>query len=351
MARIYGKVETPEDISRINCIIRDEMLKVQDEAHLSELKKRSDYLCTLSYSPFWQKKFANELEELREIAIQENRATVKTANIVAKYKGFNKEYNPWKKELEISLDDIPQSVLDEIKNTIFTLKLDLDILEDLRKQFCDIRKAMVLCEDLECLDKLKRAVDILSLLPYAESFAKHFDNEEIKKIDELINLEKERSVNLANIISEVNSWDRMYQSINEEDSSQELLEELLKEEQKAESYIPTEAKYKGNAKVLWLVYYLPRRKRDYAKRIYFPADAFDIKLEGPAIYKNRFGNEVYGLKIEYKMTIKPTTIHLRGKEIHLPQRVVTKTKIVTVPKDANNIRILEEKPKSAMDIA
>ena len=351
MARIYGKVETPEDISRINCIIRDEMLKVQDEAHLSELKKRSDYLCTLSYSPFWQKKFANELEELREIAIQENRATVKTANIIAKYKGFNKEYNPWKKELEISLDDIPQSVLDEIKNTIFTLKLDLDILEDLRKQFCDIRKAMVLCEDLECLDKLKRAVDILSLLPYAESFAKHFDNEEIKKIDELINLEKERSVNLANIISEVNSWDRMYQSINEEDSSQELLEELLKEEQKAESYIPTEAKYKGNAKVLWLVYYLPRRKRDYAKRIYFPADAFNIKLEGPAIYKNRFGNEVYGLKIEYKMTIKPTTIHLRGKEIHLPQRVVTKTKIVTVPKDANNIRILEEKPKSAMDIA
>ena len=351
MARIYGKVETPEDISRINCIIRDEMLKVQDEAHLSELKKRSDYLCTLSYSPFWQKKFANELEELREIAIQENRATVKTANIVAKYKGFNKEYNPWKKELDISLEEIPQSVLDEIKNTIFTLKLDIEILEDLRKQFCDIRKAMVLCEDLECLDKLKRAVDILSLLPYADSFAKHFDNEEIKKIDELINLEKERSVTLANIIAEVNSWDRMYQSINEEDSSQELLEELLKEEQKAESYIPTEAKYKGNAKVLWLVYYLPRRKRDYAKRIYFPADAFDIKLEGPAIYKNRFGNEVYGLKIEYKMTIKPTTIHLRGKEIHLPQRVVTKTKIVTVPKDAQNIRILEEKPKSAMDIA
>ena len=351
MARIYGKVETPEDISRINCIIRDEMLKVQDEAHLSELKKRSDYLCTLSYSPFWQKKFANELEELREIAIQENRATVKTANIVAKYKGFNKEYNPWKKELDISLEEIPQSVLDEIKNTIFTLKLDIEILEDLRKQFCDIRKAMVLCDDLECLDKLKRAVDILSLLPYADSFAKHFDNEEIKKIDELINLEKERSVTLANIIAEVNSWDRMYQSINEEDSSQELLEELLKEEQKAESYIPTEAKYKGNAKVLWLVYYLPRRKRDYAKRIYFPADAFNIKLEGPAIYKNRFGNEVYGLKIEYKMTIKPTTIHLRGKEIHLPQRVVTKTKIVTLPKDADNIRILEEKPKSAMDIA
>lgn len=55
MARIYGKVEDIKDISRINCIIRDEMLKVESEAELSELKKRSDYLCTLTYSPFWRR--------------------------------------------------------------------------------------------------------------------------------------------------------------------------------------------------------------------------------------------------------------------------------------------------------
>jgi len=66
MSRIYGKVESVEDISRINCIIRDEMLIVESEAELTELKKRSDYLCTLTYSPFWQKKFGDKIEELRK---------------------------------------------------------------------------------------------------------------------------------------------------------------------------------------------------------------------------------------------------------------------------------------------
>ena len=356
MGRIYGKVESADDIRRINCIIRDEMLKVESEAELTELKKRSDYLCTLTFSPFWQKKFGDKIEKLREVAIEENRATVKTANYVAKYKGFDKEYEPWKKEIDIEeqLKQIPQRVIDELTNSIFSLKLSVDILEELRKEFCDIRKAMVLCENVECLDKLKRAVDILSVLPFLEAFSEHFDEGLLSAIDKLINAEKERSVELANIIAEVNGWDRYYQSISEEDfetTAEEYLKKLLEEEIKSETYIPTEAKYKGGAKVLWLVYYLPRRKREYAKRVYIPAQAFDIKVEGPGVFKNKFGNDVYGIRITYKIKIKPTTIHVRGKEIHLPERIVTKTKVVPIPKDATNIRITDEKPEVAMDIA
>ncbi len=356
MGRIYGKVETVEDISRINCIIRDEMLIVEDDAELTELKKRSDYLCTLTYSPFWQKKFGDKIEEIRQVALEENRATVKTANYVAKYKGFDKEYEPWKKELDIEqqLKLIPQRVIEELTNSVFSLKLSVNILEEIRSEFCEIRKAMVLCENVECLDKLKKAVDILSLLPYLEEFIQHFDEGVLSAIDKLINTEKQRSVELANIIAEVNRWDRMYQIINEEDfetTAEDYLNKLLEEEEKSETYIPTEAKYKGGAKVLWLVYFLPRRKREYAKRIYFPADAFDIKVEGPNVYKNKFGNDVYGIKITYKMTIRETVIHIRGKEIYLPKRVVTKTKIVPVPKDATDIRIVEKRPNSAMDIA
>jgi len=355
MSRIYGRVESVEDISRINCIIRDEMLIVENEAELTELKKRSDYLCTLTYSPFWQKKFGDEIENLREVAIEENRATVKTANYIAKYKGFNKEYHPWKKEINIEneLKNIPQRVVEELTNSLFSLKMSLNILEDIRSEFCDIRKAMVLCEDVECLDKLKKAVDLLSALPYLESFQAHFDEGVLSAIDKLVNLEKERSIELANIVAEVNEFDRYYQSISNEDfeNVEEFIKNLLKEEEKSETYIPTEAKYQGGAKVLWLVYYLPRRKREYAKRIYFPADAFDINVEGPDNYKNKFGNVVYGIKITYKMTIRPTVIHVRGKEIHLPERIVTKTKIIPVPKDAEDFRIVEEKPASAMDIA
>jgi len=356
MGRIYGKVESVEDVKRINCMIRDEMLTVKSAAELTDLKKRSDYLCTLTYSPFWKKKFGDKIEELRNVAIKENRATVKTANYVAKYKGFDRTYEPWKKEIDVEeeLKKIPRQVIDELTHSIFSLKLSVDILEDLRSEFCDIRKAMVLCEDVECLDKLKKAVDILSVLPFLESFQSHFDEGIISAIDKLINAEKDRSVKLANIIAEVNGWDRFYQSISSEDfetTAENYLKKLLQEEEKSSTYIPTEVKYKGGAKVLWLVYYHPRRKREYAKRIYFPADAFDIKVEGPDYFKNRFGNWVYGIKITYKMTIRPTTIHVRGHEIHLPERVVTKTKVVEIPEIAENIRIMEEKPASAMDIA
>jgi hypothetical protein len=355
MGRIYGKVESIEDIGRINCIIRDEMLIVESTAELSELKKRSDYLCTLTYSPFWKKKFGEDIEKVRELAIKENRATVKTANYVAKYKGFDKIYEPWKKEIDIEneLKQIPQSVVKELTESVLSLKNSVGILEDLRKSFCEIRKAMVLCENVECLDKLKRAVDILSTLPYLESFKVHFDDGLLSAVDNLINAEKERSVKLSNIVAEVNGWERYYQSINENDfenGAENYLNALL-EEEKAENYIPTEMKYEKGAKTLWLVYYHPKRKREYAKRIYFPKNAKNLKIEGPGEYKNRFGNKVYGIKVTYQTEISPAVIHVRGREIHLPNRNITKSKIVEVPKVAENIRILEEKPQSAMNIA
>jgi len=356
MGRIYGKVENIEDISRINCLIRDEMIVVEKVSELTDLKKRSDYLCTLTYSPFWKKKFGDEIEKLRDVAIKENRATVKTANYISKYKGFEKEYEPWKKEINIEeeLKKIPEEVVNELSASVFTLQNRVEILEDLRNSFCEIRKAAVFCEDLKCLDKLKRAVDIISTLPYLQSFKIHFDDGVLGAIDKLINSEKERSIELINIIAQTNGWERFYQSINENDfetTAEDYLNKLLSEEEKASTYIPTEMKYKKGAKVLWLVYFHPGRKREYAKRIYFPENAQNISMEGPGEYKNRFGNKVWGIKLNYQMEISPTIIHIRGKEIHLPKRVVTKTKIVQVPKNAENIRILEEKPQSAMDIA
>ena len=354
MGRIYGKVENEEDIRRINCIIRDEMLNVNSASELTDLKKRSDYLCTLTYSPFWKKKFKN-IEKLREVAIEENRITVKTANYVSFYKSFNKKYDPWKKEINIEeeLKKLPSQVIEEFTNSLFSLQNSVEILENLRKLFCDIRKAIVFCENVECVDKLKKNVDIISLLVYIDSFSEHFDEGLLATIDKLINEEKERTIELANIVCEVNKWNRMYESINIEEipDIKEKLQELLQEEEKAKTYIPTEAKYKGGAKVLWIVYYHPRKKREYAKRVYFPNDAFDIKVEGPGEFQNRFGNKVYGLKITYKFTISPTTIHIRGKEIHLPQRVVTKTKIVPLPNVAQNIRLLDTRPPFALDIA
>ena len=354
---LYSKVEGPEDIRRINCLLRDEMLVVKSEAELTELKKRSDYLCTLTYSPFWKKKFGDQIEQMRQVALEENRVSVKEANIVAKFKGYDKEYRPWRSDIDIEeqLHLIPQEVIEEIEQSAVSFKLSNEILEFLRKEFCEIRKAMVLCEDEECLKKLKRGVDILSVLPYLKSFEEHFDKGVLGAIDHLIEVEKNRSVELANIICEVNGWQSYFESISEEDfgelSAEEYLEKLLEEEQKAQTIIPSEARYKWGGKVLCLVYEHARRKREYAKRVYLPAEYRNLKMEGPGEFRNRFGNKVWGVKITYESRVAPTTIRVRGKEIQLPERWVLREKIVTLPKEAYNVRLLEERPESAMDIA
>ncbi len=353
---LYSRVEKVEDISKINCIIRDEMLKAKDEAILSELKKRSDALCTLTYSPAWQKKFANEIEALQELAMLENRVSTKTANYISEYKHFGKEYHPWKKDVDMQkeLESIPPHIIDEVINSPISLENDIKVLKELRELFCDVRKAVVLCENEECLRDLKRGVDIVALLPYIEQFALHFDNDLLIEIDELIIKEKNRSIELINIVADINKWEGYYEVVSDEEleeAAKELLEKLLQEEQKAETYIPTEAKYKGGAEVLWLVYYHPSRKRDYAKRVYFPAGFKDLKVQGPSCFKNRFGNEVWGVEMSYKSKVEATTIKIRGKEITLPERWVRRRKVVPISKEAQNIRLLNEKPQSALDIA
>jgi len=356
MSRIYGKVNTIADIGRINCIIRDEMLNINSEAELVELKKRSDYLCTLTYSPFWKKKFGDEIEKVREEAMAENYVTVQEANYIAKYKGFNKTYKPWGKaneDIEKAVKDIPQQVVDELTNTIIKMELSPAILENLRELFCELRGAALVCETQVCLNKIKRAVDVIAALPHMKSFTQHFSEDTLAQIDDLINVENNRSLTLFNIIAKVNGYDIYYDVSDtaDEESAKDLIEKVMAEEDKADTYIPTEAKYKGPGKIIWLVYYLPSRKRMYAKRIYLPGDYRNLHVEGPAMYYNRFGNPVYGVLLTYEMAIKPTTIHVHGREIQLPERWITKKKIVPVPETAQNIHITEEKPASAMDIA
>ncbi|HFX17996.1 MAG TPA: hypothetical protein ENK64_02505 [Flavobacteriales bacterium] len=356
MSRIYGKVNTIEDVSRINCIIRDEMLNVNSEDELVELKKRSDYLCTLTYSPFWKKKFGDEIEKVREQAMAENYVTVQEANYIAKYKGFPKTYKPWGKpdgDVEAAVKEIPQQIVHELNDTIIQMELSTAILEQLRELFCELRGAALVCEDQKCLNKIKRALDVVTALPNLSSFAQHFSEDTLMQIDDLITVEKTRSIKLFNIIAQVNGYDTIYDlaDTNDEESAKDLIDKVMAEEDKADTYIPTEAKYKGPGKILWLVYYLPSRKREYAKRIYFPGEFRNLQVDGPGLYYNRFGNPEYGLLLTYEMSIKPTVIHVHGREIQLPERWITKKKIVPVPESAQNIRITEEKPESAMSIA
>jgi len=357
MAQIYGRVESPEDIRRINCIIRDEMLEVETPEQLTDLKKRSDYLCTLTYSPFWKKKFGPLVEELRQVACEENRVSVMLANYVAKDRGWDKEYRPWGSEkisVEERLKELPEEVIKEVLEGVIELQLSPKILEELRKNFCEIRKAMVVAPDLETLEKLKRESDILVALTKIKDFRERF-KDVIEAVDELVEREEKRTVELANLVARVKGWQIEFErwgeeQIREDETPEEYVKRVLEEEEKADEYIPTEVKYK-EGKVLWLVYYHPKRKRHFAKRIYFPGSATDIQLEGPGEFVNRFGRKVWGVRIRYRAKVAPAVIKVGKRKIHLPERWVERVKVVPLPREAEDVKLVEERPEFAYPVA
>ncbi len=357
MARIYGKVESPEDIRRINCIIRDEMLEIDTPEQLTDLKKRSDYLCTLTYSPFWQKKFGAMLEELREVALEENRVSVRLANYVAKYRGWDKVYSPWgsdKRTIEERLKEIPEEAVKEILESVVELELSPRILEEIRRNFCEIRKAMILADEEELLEKLKKQGDLIVAVTMLPDFRERF-SEVLSEIDELVKKEEERSVKLANIIASVKGWKVEFEAwtedeIREDETIEQYVERLLEEEEKADRYLPTESKYK-EGKVLWLVYFHEGKGRHYAKRLYFPGSAKDIELEGPGEFVNRFGKKVWGVRISYKARVAPASIKIGSRVIHLPERWVNRVKVVPLPKGARDVKLIDERPEFAYPVA
>jgi hypothetical protein len=92
---IYGSVDTEADIRSINEKIRDQMERVRDRDGLTELKKRSDYLCTLAMSPAWKTKFGEDVDGILWVAKEEDRKTTKLANKLAKKHGWDADYDPW----------------------------------------------------------------------------------------------------------------------------------------------------------------------------------------------------------------------------------------------------------------
>ena len=54
---LYGEVSKLGDIREINRRIRHEMADAETPSQIEELKRRSDYLCTLTYAPSWQQRF------------------------------------------------------------------------------------------------------------------------------------------------------------------------------------------------------------------------------------------------------------------------------------------------------
>lgn len=94
---IYREVNTTEDVRKINDQIRKEMEGIREREELTELKKRSDYLCTLAKAPAWKEKFGARIDDIFEAAQDEDRKTTQRANEVARRHGWDADYDPWGK--------------------------------------------------------------------------------------------------------------------------------------------------------------------------------------------------------------------------------------------------------------
>src|SRR5438094_374110 len=93
---IYGEVHTLQDIRTINKKIRTEMTHINAQEELTELKKRSDYLCTLTLAPSWQSRFGKKSRRFLEVAREEDERTTDLANEIAQKKKFDAEYHAWR---------------------------------------------------------------------------------------------------------------------------------------------------------------------------------------------------------------------------------------------------------------
>jgi len=93
---LYGEVTKLGDIREINRKIRREMSEAETPDEITELKRRSDYLCTLTYAPSWQQRFGRKTVRFRTAARQEDVKTTHAANRFARKHGFEPNYHAWK---------------------------------------------------------------------------------------------------------------------------------------------------------------------------------------------------------------------------------------------------------------
>jgi hypothetical protein len=92
---IYSGVDSAEDIRTINGKIRGQMERADSREELTELKKRSDYLCALSMAPSWKEKFGSKADDILRVASEENRKSTDAANRMAEGHGWEADYDPW----------------------------------------------------------------------------------------------------------------------------------------------------------------------------------------------------------------------------------------------------------------
>jgi hypothetical protein len=108
-----------------------------------------------------------------------------------------------------------------------------------------------------------------------------------------------------------------------------------------DKYTPTEARFKGGAKEMYVTYDLGRSfgEAPRVKRVDVPGSLINARV---GEFKNRMGRRVHGVRIQYRQDREPYT---RSSGARVGRTTLTLSKIVEVPTNARNITFRESLPE------
>lgn len=90
---IYGEVDNKTDLKNVFAEIRQDVEHAGSRADLTELYRRAGYLITLTNASSWEKKFGDEIDDIRETAEEEFAKTARKINSQAKKIGVEADYD------------------------------------------------------------------------------------------------------------------------------------------------------------------------------------------------------------------------------------------------------------------
>jgi hypothetical protein len=90
---IYGEVDNKTDLKHVFSEIRRDVEIAKSRFDLTELYRRAGFLIPLTNTSSWEKKFGDEIDEIREVAEEEFAKTARMINRRAEEIGTESNYD------------------------------------------------------------------------------------------------------------------------------------------------------------------------------------------------------------------------------------------------------------------
>ena len=90
---VYLEIDSKAVLKDAFAEIREEVRKATSRLELTDLYNRAGYLITLAYDSFWERKFFDDIEEIRDTANTEFLLTTRAINSQAEKIGFEGNYD------------------------------------------------------------------------------------------------------------------------------------------------------------------------------------------------------------------------------------------------------------------